>query len=149
MRLLVVSAYPDRVEKNSRFWEDYDWSVHWTSGMDIKHDFWSLAVRAAREGWDHDLIIVQDDIQLLSVPQPDGDISVYSGQSGPTHVCPRAFSCSPEGWQRVEYKWRPTHQAVLLSEPGVTVQSSPTHLRLCEAWTPVDTIVSIAVHHDS
>lgn len=147
MKLLIASAYESRVRQNYPLWDStgIPWDLLWMPGNGVRRDFYWLARQAAQEEWDHDFVIMQDDIWLHETPAPGGDVSVYSGRTSECHVCPRAFSASPEGWKRIEYQWRLDHQGVVLTEPGVEVRSEPMEGKLCTSWT-VDSVVEIATH---
>lgn len=85
----------------------------------ILEGFIELTTHALDGGWDHNTLIIQDDVTTPDLlPSPIGDITSYHTRRGPYHVCPRAFSASPLGWQRLNIQWsEKTARACVLWRP--------------------------------
>lgn len=125
--IVIISVYPERVEANRSWWDSWDWEVFTPAGVNVRADHAELAAHAAAEGWDHSVKVLQDDVEPHRFDCTVGDITVYSGRRTQRHVCPRAFSCSPQGWQALARTWR-----------------VPT--KLCTSWNP-DVVYDTATHH--
>lgn len=89
-----------------------DWVI-WKASEPIGHSYKILTTQAVDEGWGHETIIVQDDVRFAEGvkfdPHPPTDLMVHGkvrvNHSQIEHACPRAFSASPAGWQRLEEFW--------------------------------------------
>lgn len=116
-RLVVLSVSPFRVTLNARWWR-LPWEVFQPSRRDgPRMGHLELAIHAVREGWGPDVKVIQDDVQPLEWPPHVGRITAYGGRRSSSHVCPKAFTATPEGWQALAEAW---------SRAGKT----------CELWKP-------------
>lgn len=113
MQLIAVSYWPDR-----RASLPSDWEV-WETRLSIPETYSQIAAHAVSQGWDRDVVVIQDDTRLDSIPPSDAELIVY-GKGNEDHVCPRAFAASPEVWKVLARRWQPwTGQICRTWKPAV------------------------------
>lgn len=122
MRVIAVH----RVDQPERLkGMDPNWAI-WETDTDIGRTYKELAMTAVDEKWGHEMVVVQDDVRFVEsegklvfsagvfnrVPHWGADVVVHGGARYDAygkveHVCPHAFSASPNGWKRLEAVWLP------------------------------------------
>lgn len=134
-RLIVISIYPERVKAHGHLWADFE--VHQPTVEGIGPAYRELTARAISEGWNEELIILQDDVALKdgeSWAEHLGDVTSYSAAKPyrerrlrpRRHCCPRAFSATGPGWEKLHAAWQ-------------------SEGKLCELWAP-DHIYDLVIH---
>lgn len=118
MSLVVVSGFPERVERYGHLWGDYE--IFDPGPVDgPKAAMLAVARHAVSQGWGSDVVVIQDDVypwanrpprpgEQIEHGWPDhvGDVTSYHRASGPGHTCPRAFSATPTGWASLVESWQ-------------------------------------------
>lgn len=114
--LIVISNRPERVEANGHLWGEF--TVYTSPAETIREAHRDLALHAVAEGWDESVKVIQDDVMFdLPWPAHVGDVTSYHARANPIHTCPRAFSATEAGWERLSRVW---------DRPGKT----------CRLWRP-------------
>lgn len=108
----------------------------WMTDTHIGETYKRLSMLAVDEGWDHDMVIVQDDVRFTVDPESipmTGELRVFGQTKRLNHVCPRAFSASPLGWKHLESEWLPAPNTLchgftqVVNSLGATVSEVTTH----------------------
>ncbi len=115
-RVVVVSAYPDRIDVNMDL--AYPWSLYVATGGDdawhylnLRRDWHLVAYHAVEQGWDEGVIVMGDDtISHDVLPAHVGHITSYTPSASAIHVCQRIFSATREGWRFLEMVWGPPYR---------------------------------------
>lgn len=116
MMLIVISNRPERVEDHRRLWGDH--TVFTSPADTVREAHHDLAVHAVAEGWDQSVKVIQDDVRFDTPwPTHQDDVTSYHARVKTWHTCPRAFSATTAGWERLAQGW---------SRRGQT----------CELWRP-------------
>ncbi len=83
----------------------------WETDTNIGRTYRDLCDVALEDGWSHEMVILQDDVRFIRNPYDYSGgfgipILAYGQSKREGHVCPRAFSANPEGWERLRLGWQ-------------------------------------------
>jgi hypothetical protein len=128
-RIVAVNheSQPERARALPKDWEA------WLTPYSIGETYRWISRMAVDMGWDHHTILVQDDVRFTEVPVPgDTPLTVYGQTKDEGHICPRAFSATPEGWKELEGIWQPAPESLcymftLVAKDIGTVLDITTH----------------------
>ncbi len=136
--LIVVNVDQNRWRTIRQYWENRNVAPVRFAGTEgsILDSNRRLRLAALDEGWDESVVVTQDDVWFPDgIPAHQGLLCVYGTQRDDGHVCPRAFSATPDGWQALDV-WDQVDDG----EPNPS----------CRYWRPVvetiGTVLNVAVH---
>lgn len=119
--LVVLSAYPKRVETNRHLWGEYTVFNPGLVGKRVAHLV--LARWAVEHSWDESVHVIQDDVTTTSKGTHHGEITSYHPSYEPGHVCPRSFTATENGWRTLVEVWGREGRACTLWTPDYVYEN--------------------------
>lgn len=103
--MIVVLSCPSRIERLNWPGRPYGWTPYISHAPSVREAHLDLALEAITRGWDHSVLVLQDDTTITHRPAHRGDVTTYHEPKSNVHACPRAFTATTRGWLKLAQQW--------------------------------------------